>query len=60
MAELVLSPSEADGATNELSYKRGTIYFGGARDFKIVFTLLTKVIAFHVRLTLIDLWGPSF
>ena len=59
MTALVLSPPNANRAIEELSCKRDMIYSSGARDFKIVLTLLKKVIIFYVRLTPIRFWGPS-
>ena len=56
---LVLGPSEADVATKEYGSKEGTIYPCGAWDFKIILTLLTKVVAIHMRFSEIGLLGPS-
>ena len=55
----MLSPSKADGATEEWSCKWITIHPGSAWSFEIVFILLTKVIAIHVRLPWISLRGFS-
>ena len=60
VAVLVLSSSEAYSATEKWGCKWGTIYPNGAWSFKIVFTLLTKVIAIYVRFHRISLWGSSF
>ena len=59
MAALVLGPSEADGSTEEYGGKGGTIYLCGAWGFEIILTLLTKVLAIHVRFSGIGLRGPS-
>ena len=59
VAALVLSPSEADGATEEWGCKWGTIHPSGAWSFEMVLTLLTKVTAIHVRFFWIGLWGSS-
>ena len=50
---LVLSPFEADRVTEKWNCKWGTIHLGDIRNFEIVFILLTKVVTFYVRLTLI-------
>ena len=59
VAALVLSPSEADGATEEWGCEWGTIHPGSAWSFEIVLTLLTKVIAIYVRFPWIGLRGSS-
>ena len=56
----MLGPSDADRAIKMSGYKRGIVYPGCIRDFEIVCILLKKVVAFHVRLTLIGFWGPNF
>ena len=48
VAAFVLSPSKADGTTEEDGGKEGTIYLCGARDFEIILTLQTKIVAIHV------------
>ena len=57
---LILASSNANRATEKWGYKKDIIYYGSAKDFEMVFTLLTKVVTFYMRLTLIDFWGPSF
>ena len=60
MAALVLGLFEADEATEEWNCKQEAICPGSIKSFEVVLTLLTKVIAFYVKLTPIDLRGPSF
>ena len=52
--------SESDGAAEKSDSKRGTIYPYDPRCLKIILTLLTKVVAIHVRFSGIDIWGLSF
>ena len=59
MAALVLSLFDADRAIKEWGCKQDMIYCVGIWYFEVVFTLLTEVVAFHVRFTPIDLWGSS-
>ena len=59
VAALVLNLSEADGTTEEDDGKKGTIHLHGAWGFKIILTLLTKMVAIYVRFSAIDLRGPS-
>ena len=56
---LLLSPFEPDRAIEKWSYKSNTIHPGCIWYFKIILRLLTEVVAFHVRLTLISFLGPS-
>ena len=56
---LVLSLSKADGATEEDGGKRDMIHPYGAWGLKIIFILLTKVVAIHVRFSGIGFRGPS-
>ena len=46
---LMLSLFEANSIIEEWGYKWGMIYFGGTWSFKIVLTLLTKVIIIYIR-----------
>ena len=59
MAVLIVSLFEADRFTKKWGFKRSTIYFGGGKYFKIIFTLLIEMVAFHVRLTPIGFQGSS-
>ena len=59
VTSLVLSLSEADGTTEEDGGKGGTIHPCGAWDLKIIFTLLTKVIAIYEKFSRIDSRDPS-
>ena len=54
MVALVLGPSDTDKATVELGGKWSIVYSSGAKSFEIILTLLIKVVAFYMRLTLID------
>ena len=57
---LMLSLSKADSAIEEWGYKWGMIHLGGAWSFEIVFILLTKVIAIHIRFFWIGFQRSSF
>ena len=59
MATLVLSPSEADGTTEEDGGKKGTIDPCDTRGFEVILTLLTKVVAIYMRFFRISLRGLS-
>ena len=59
MVALVLILSKADGITEEGCGEGETIHPCGAGDLKIIFTLLTKVIAIHVRFFGIGFQGSS-
>ena len=60
LTAFVLSISKADSTTEKWSYKWGMIYSGGAWSFKMVFILLTKVIAIYVKFSWIGLQGSNF
>ena len=49
MAALILSPFKADKATEKLGYQQGIMYPSNAENFKMVFTLLTKVVIFYIE-----------
>lgn len=49
IATLMLSPLIADSSTEEKSYKQGMVEVSGPCYVKMVFALLTKVIAIHVQ-----------
>ena len=51
---LVLLPTEVDVVPKKGYYKGNTVETLGPGGSKVILTLLTKVIAFHVRLTTID------
>ena len=51
---LVLLPTEVDAVTQEGCCKGNTVGTLGPGGGKMVFTLLTEVIVFHVGLTTID------
>ena len=55
MAALVLSSSEADGTTEKSGGEGGIIHPCGAGGFEIILTLLTKIVAIHMRFS-----GVSF
>ena len=59
MTVLVLSPSEANSATEESADECGIIHPYGAWYFKIIFTLLTKIVVVHMEFFEIDLWSYS-
>ena len=60
VAALMLSPTNANRATEEWGYKQGIICSSGAWYFEIIFTLLIEVVIFYIKLTPINLWGPAF
>ena len=60
MAALVLGLSKADGTTEEGGGKGSIIHPYSAGSFEIILTLLTKVVAIHVRFSKIGLQGQSF
>ena len=55
MTVLMRSLSKADSAIKIWNNKQGTIYSSGAWDFKIIFTLLTKIITVYVKFFKISL-----
>ena len=59
VAALMLDPSEADNAVEESGGKWDTIYLYGAWCLKIIFILLTKMVAVHVGFSEISIRGPS-
>lgn len=60
VAVLVLGLFEADNATEEIRGKQGTNYPCDTGCLKIIFILLTKMVAVYVRLSKIGLWGSGF
>ena len=60
MATLVLSLSEFNGGMEKWGCKWYIIYFNKAWCFKIVLTLLTKVVIFYIELIPICFWAPIF
>ena len=56
---LVLVPTKVDPTMKEQSCKRGMVEAGSASSSKIILTLLTKVVAFYVRLSIIEIREPS-
>ena len=50
---LELYPLYANVFTKKRSYKEGAISLSGLRDLKIIFALLTEVVAVHVQFTII-------
>ena len=54
MLPLVLLPIEVDAITQERCCKRNAVGAFGSGGGKVILTLLTKVIAFHVGFTTID------
>lgn len=46
---LVLSPLVADGPSKKRNYKWNTLWASSPNCVKVIFTLLTKVIAIHMR-----------
>ena len=57
---LVLGASEADGATEKCSGKRSTINSYSAKSFEMILTMLTIVVAIHMRFFGISFRGPCF
>ena len=48
---------EVNLVSQKKKYKQNLVWFVGFTDGKIVFTLLAKVVAFHVKLTTVDVWS---
>lgn len=59
MTALILSPSEADPVIKERGGKRGLIRARGPGGVKMILTLLTKMVAVHVRLPGVQLREPG-
>ena len=59
MMALVLSPSKPNNAMEKSGGKRGIIYPCGTRYLKIIFTLLTKMVAVYVGSFRISFQGPN-
>ena len=55
MATFVLRPAHINVSAEEKSCKRSLVGLGGSSGLKIVFALLTEVIAVHMQLTIIHL-----
>ena len=53
----MLLPTEVDLVSQEKSYKRDSIWFGGFIGGKMVFTLLAEVITLHMGSIIVDVWG---
>ena len=56
----ILLPSEVNTVIKKRCSKRYAIRAFSSSGSKMVFTLLTQVVAFHVGLTTIHVWEPSF
>ena len=54
MLPLVLLPTEVDTVPKEACCKENAVGVFGSGGSKVILTLLTEVIAFHVGLTTID------
>ena len=54
MLPFVLLPMEVDAVTQEECNKRNAVGALGSGGGKVVLTMLAEVIAFYVRLTMID------
>ena len=55
MLPLVLLPTEVDAIMQERCYKENAVKAFGSGSGKVILTLLTEVITFHVGLTTIDI-----
>ena len=55
MLPFILLPTKVDAVTQEGCCKENAVRALGSVGGKVVFTFLIEVIAFHVRLTTIDL-----
>ena len=56
---LVLVPTKVDPTMKERSCKRGTVGAGGAGGSEMILALLTEVVAFHMRLPIIEIGQRS-
>lgn len=57
---LVLLPTEADLVTKERRSKGKLVNTLNPSGSKVIFTLLTEVVAFYMGPTVIYIWGTSF
>lgn len=57
---LVLLPAEADLVLKEGYSKKNLVSVLDSSAGKIIFALLTEVVAFHVGSTAIHIWGLAF
>lgn len=57
---LVLSPTETDISSKKRGFKRGAVRTSGSGCFKMVLTLLTEIIAVHVRFSIVQVRNPGF
>ena len=55
----ILNSTDDNRAIKKLSYKQNIIYSNSIKGFKIVFTLLTKLVAFYVSFILIYFQSSS-
>ena len=59
LSTLVLVPTKADLTMKEQSCKRGMVGAGGAGGSEMILALLTEVVAFHMRLSIIEIGQRS-
>lgn len=57
---LILLLAEADLVLKKEHSKKNLIRPFRSSDSKVILTLLTKIVAFYVRLTMIHVWGVDF
>lgn len=58
--EYVLVQAEADPIADEKDRKRVTVGANSSGSDKMIFTLLTEVVALHIRLTIVEVQKPGF
>ena len=53
----MLLPTKVDAVPQKKGCKQNSVQLDGSAGSKIVFVVLTKIITFHVRSTMVDVWG---
>ena len=56
----MLLPVKVDLVSKKKSCKQNLVWLAGSCDSKVIFTLLAKVVTFHVRLTVVDVQDLGF
>ena len=56
----MLIPTKADPATKEKSGKKCLVRASGTGGSKMILTLLTEMVVFHVEFAMVEVWEPGF
>ena len=59
MTTLILSPSKTDTPTKKRGGERGLVGASGQGSVKMILTLLTKMVAIHVRFSKVQVRKPG-